>query len=57
MLRETDFVEGDWTALGTGKYESLALSRKGKDLMRVGQINRLSSGMLIGLAPVALAQS
>ena len=56
MLREIDFIEGDWTALfwAMGSVKSLTLSRKGKDIMRVQHINRLSGRVLIALALVAL---
>jgi hypothetical protein len=56
MLREIDFIEGDWTALfwAIGSVKSLTLSRKGKDIMRVQHINRVSGRVLIALALVAL---
>lgn len=56
MLREMDFIEDDWRALfwAVGSVKSLTLSRKGYDIMRVQQINRISLRVLVLLALVAL---
>ena len=56
MLREMDFIESDWAALfwAIGSVKSLTSSRKGSDIMRVQQINRVSSRVLIVLSLVAL---
>ena len=56
MLREIDFIEGDWTALvwAIGSVKSLTLSRKGMNMMRIQQMNRISGRVLIALALVAL---
>ena len=56
MLREMDFIENDWTALfwAIGSVSALASSRKGSDIMRLQQINRVSSRALIVLSLVAL---
>jgi prepilin signal peptidase PulO-like enzyme (type II secretory pathway) len=56
MVREIDFIEDDWRALfwAVGSVRSLTVSRKGYDLMRVQQINRISGRVLVLLALVAL---
>lgn len=56
MSREIDFIENDWAALfwAIGSVKALASSRKGSDIMRVQQINRVTSRALIALSLVAL---
>ncbi len=56
MLREIDFIEGDWAALfwAMGSVKSLTLSPKGMNMMRVQQLNRVSGRVLIALALIAL---
>jgi hypothetical protein len=51
-----DFIENDWAALfwAIGSVKALASIRKGSDIMRVQQINRVSSRVLIVLSLVAL---
>jgi hypothetical protein len=56
MLREMDFIENDWAALfwALGGVKSMALSRKGSDVMRGERMNRISGRVAIDLSLVAL---
>jgi hypothetical protein len=56
MVREIDFIDDDWRALcwAVGSVKSLTVSRKGYDLMRGQQINRISGRVLVLLALIAL---
>ena len=56
MSREMDFIENDWAALlwAIGSVTSAIASRKGADMMRAQQINRVSGKILIVLSLIAL---
>jgi hypothetical protein len=56
MSREIDFIENDWAALlwAIGSVKSVITSRKGAEMMRAPQINRISGKILIVLSLIAL---
>jgi len=56
MLREMDLIESDWAALfwAIGGVRVMALSRKGSDIMRGEQLNRVSGKIVLVLSVVAL---
>jgi len=56
MLREMEFIENDWAAVfwAVGSVRTMTLSRKGSDIMRGQQINRISGKVVMALSLIAL---